>query len=115
MATSGDLQGSYDYYAWTLSESDAASGWELHLQGALGKSGSLTLSAPDGAQILTVYPDQLGAIDLYDLALEPGTYAIAIGAPSDTPSPYVLSAVAGTRPTTISSRMTCRTLPIRST
>jgi len=100
MATSGDLQGSYDYYAWTLSESDAASGWELHLQGALGKSGSLTLSAPDGAQILTVYPDQLGAIDLYDLALEPGTYAIAIGAPSDTPSPYVLSAVAGIRPTT---------------
>ena len=80
-----------------------------------GKSGSLTLSAPMAPRSSPCYPDQLGAIDLYDLALEPGTYAIAIGAPSDTPSPYVLSAVPGPVRRPISSRMTCRTLPIRST
>jgi hypothetical protein len=46
--TAGNLQDSDDTFAWSLSERDAESGWEIHAQVALGQRISLTMTGEDG-------------------------------------------------------------------
>jgi hypothetical protein len=99
-ATAGDAINSVDVYAWTLSDEDAALGWELHLRHALGQAMTLEITTePGGAPLVTAASGPLGRIDLYDLALAPGTYELTLGPASVASTPYTLSSNTGDRPT----------------
>jgi hypothetical protein len=100
IAIAGDLGQSYDYYTWTLSEDDAASGWELHAQGTLGDSLNLNISRQDGTQLLYASADDSGRIDLYDLVFAAGTYYLQVTPQSDHASPYLLRMTMAERPAT---------------
>jgi hypothetical protein len=77
--TAGDALETIDTYAWTLTDDEAALGWELHVQVALGQSISLTVTTdPLAPYLVSTASNQQGRIDLYDLALEPGTYFLQL-------------------------------------
>ena len=75
-ALSGILEAADEWYAWTLSDADAASGWELRLQSTVGLSGTVELYHPDGHSLVWQYTGPAGRAVLYDLALSPGIYRI---------------------------------------
>lgn len=98
-ALSGDLQKSADSYAWTLSEQDQERGWELHANGAAGKSMSIELVDPDGFSLVTLQAPSDGRIALYDLGLRAGTYLISVKYSASESLPYIIEMVeAGERP-----------------
>ena len=90
----GDLTGSIDQYAWTLSATDAARTWSLEADGPIGASLSLSLDGPDGTTLTTVTSDGFGRASLTDLRLAAGTYLVALEPASDTTQRYVLMATA---------------------
>ena len=71
---SGDLQGSVDDYAWTLTAEDATHTWELGLRSPVGSALYQTLVGPDGQQLATVKVGPDGLAVLHDLRLPAGTY-----------------------------------------
>ena len=97
-ALAGDLQGSEDWYAWTLSADDAKSGWELDGRSQVGESFSLELYDANQTRITSIYADQLGRVSLYDLALNAGTYFIHVGSSADSSRPYILQTSKSARP-----------------
>jgi hypothetical protein len=92
---SGDLQGSDDWYAWTLSKADAAKHWSLSLLTPMTESTYLNLLNAAGDQLASLQVDPAGRADLSDLGLEAGTYSIQITYQADHPLPYLLQAVGG--------------------
>jgi von Willebrand factor type A domain len=95
---SGDLQGSDDDLAWTLSSDDASQRWHLVIQTGITTDGQLELEQPSGDEIARVYvgPDGIG--ELRDLALKPGRYVLDIGQQSDGPETWIVSASPETGP-----------------
>lgn len=94
--TSGVLDTSYDFYAWTVSEADAQHGWELSLVGALGSAISLYLDDAQGLTLASVLSDASGRVTLRDLRLAAGTYILQ---PYGPPTLYVMAA----RPSDVAS------------
>ncbi|MGI8475215.1 MAG: hypothetical protein ACR2OO_02395, partial [Thermomicrobiales bacterium] len=97
-ALSGDLQGSEDWYGWTLSAAAAAKGWALSLAGPVGETLTLDLYDAGGLQLTSVTTDFQGHVLLPDLALPAGRYGLHIGSNADHPRPYALSAAEAARP-----------------
>ena len=95
-AVSGDLGGSADAYAWTLSADDAAQAWDLSVQDQVGAGVTMQLSGADGTQLVSAYAGPDGVATAYDLHLPAGTYQIYLGALGDGVHPYVLAATANT-------------------
>ena len=93
---SGDVQGSIDEYAWTLSPADAASSWELGLRAPVGSSIYENLLDPTGQQLASarVGPDGLAVIR--DLRLPAGAYTVSVTPVSTAPMPYVIHSEIGT-------------------
>jgi Mg-chelatase subunit ChlD len=87
-STNGDLAGSKDVYAWTVGPS--AERWLVELLVPLGETGTLTLTDATGATL--VQASDQGTVAAYDLALEPGRYALEVGPRSDDGRPYRLRA-----------------------
>jgi VWA domain-containing protein len=89
----GDLQGSRDWYRWSLSAADAGQRWRLVLQGPAGAG--LTLSMYDEQERLiaeaAAEPDGRAAID--DLGLAAGTWLVRVGPEQETPLAYSLTSV----------------------
>lgn len=94
---SGDMAGSWDVFAWTLTDEDAASGWELEVNAPINQSLSYSISRADTGEVLTSSYDQVHQV-LYDLALAPGTYWIQITTSSEAAARYTLSARPVQRP-----------------
>jgi hypothetical protein len=88
---SGLLDTTADYYAWTLSEADAANGWQVSLESDVGSNAFLSLSTNDGQTLAIVGVGPDGRTSLRDLKLSPGTYIIQ---PYGAATPYTLSATA---------------------
>ncbi|MDQ2683413.1 MAG: hypothetical protein M3Y37_07790, partial [Chloroflexota bacterium] len=86
----GDLFESSDFYAWTVSDDDARSGWAISILAALGTGPDLAITAEDGTRILYAYPDAQYRLSLFDLAFAPGKYSLAVGPNSTVPTPYLV-------------------------
>ena len=95
---SGDLQGSLDEYAWTLSPEDATHSWELGLRSPVGTSTYENLLAADGQQLASarVGPDGLAVI--HDLKLPAGTYLVSVTPSATSAAPYVIHSEVDTAP-----------------
>ena len=91
---SGDLSGSVDEYAWTVSKEDAARAWSLEADGQVGVSMYLSLEKPDGTVLTSQGADNDGRASLTDLKLASGKYIVRVEPAADTPRPYVLTAAA---------------------
>jgi Mg-chelatase subunit ChlD len=97
-SASGDLQGSDDYLAWTLSDQDANQRWHVTIQGEIEGNVALLLEKPNGTELVRTYLDADGRGELRDLALAAGTYELHIGYGSDTPLPWIVTATPETGP-----------------
>src|SRR4029079_13258239 len=96
-ALSGDLQGSEDWYAWTVGADDAKHDWELSLTGLVTNVPSINIIDQSGATVLNnIGGSSFGQLKLEDMALDAGTYFLRISNSPDIPAPYVVSAVAPT-------------------
>ncbi len=84
---SGDREGtSSDHVAWEITEPDQH--WDVSLQVPLGERAMLDLLDADGRALAAASDDS--QVTIYDLALEPGRYALRVREMRDGPSPYVL-------------------------
>ena len=95
---SGDLAGSYDEYAWTLSPEDAKQIWNLELDSVVGQGNSISLERPDGTTIVTRYSEPDGKVLMPDLRLAAGRYILYLSPKSDGPYPYALSVASAQSP-----------------
>ena len=93
-ALGGDLQGSEDLFAWTLSEADAAQLWEVTAQAAVGGSLTLGIQGPDGRILANVAASPGGdvRITLADLGFTAGTYLVRVSPAATGATPYTLAA-----------------------
>ncbi len=91
---SGDLGGTIDRYAWTVSAADAERVWTLGLDGPVGAPLSLALQTPSGTTLTSVASDAEGRADLTDLRLAPGRYIVDLEPAAAAPLVYVLRASA---------------------
>lgn len=92
-ALSADLQDSLDWYAWTLTEADAANTWQLTAQAALGNRIDLTLHDADGVRLASTSAGEAGTATLYDLQLPAGDYLLLVDGDRGELSPYLLSGI----------------------
>ncbi len=88
---SGDLIGADDYFAWTVSEADAAQRWRITAQLPLGERGYLYLYDSQASQVTYREVSTLGRIDLPALGLAGGDYRIRVATGRDYTTPYLLS------------------------
>jgi hypothetical protein len=94
IALSGDLAGSDDWFAWTLSAADAQQRWQLAVQGPIGANLSIRLADADGGEASADrVAESDGRATLYDLGLDPGTYLVRVSPGRDEPTPYALEAL----------------------
>lgn len=84
----GDLVGSADLFAWTVTLPGLH--WDLAARVPLGLPVWLELARADGTALARISTDT--SASLFDLALEPGGYVVRVGPASDASRPYVLSA-----------------------
>ncbi|GIW04525.1 MAG: hypothetical protein KatS3mg059_1145 [Thermomicrobiales bacterium] len=97
-ALSGDREGSDDYVAWTLNDRDAALGWELRAQSAVGEKFSFQLLDETGLTLASTEPAADGRATLYDLGLQPGTYVVRVSSASDSRLYTLEAASTGDKP-----------------
>ena len=69
---SGNLQGSDDWYSWTISKSDSLRQWRLRLEAPLTESITLYLRDASGNQLAAVGVDQAGYAEMNGLGLDCG-------------------------------------------
>lgn len=86
--TGGDLVGSADLFAWTVTRPGLR--WDLAARVPLGLPVWLELARADGTALARISSDT--SATLFDLALDPGGYVIRAGPSSDASRPYLLSA-----------------------
>ena len=84
----GDLEGSTDDYAWTIT--DGARHWDVELQVPLGEPAALEVIGSGGQRFGNVSVPSLAR--LYDLALPPGAYQVRVAPQASEARPYVLRA-----------------------
>jgi len=87
-SVSGDLDGSLDYYVWSVPESGER--WGLELQVPVGEAAALELRDPEGRIIDEMRTDTVARS--LDLQLAPGDYTIGVSPRAYEPTPYVVSA-----------------------
>ncbi len=91
---SGNLEGSVDYYKWTLTEEDAAKLWKISAQTQVGQELTVKLFASDGENVFTESVDENSHLTLYDIGLEAGSYTFVLGPASEDLTRYALQASA---------------------
>ena len=89
-AVSGDLVGSRDALAWTLSAEDASGMWRLEMSATPSIPASLELFGPDGSRLGYTPMDGAGTAAIHDLLLPQGTYTIWLTQMGAEPPRYVL-------------------------
>lgn len=94
-ALAGDQSESPDEIAWTIAQSDAARTWTLRYQKPIAVYSTLTLRANDGTQLGSWGPTASGLLEVPNLSLAAGTYAIALGSTSPEDGPYILEMIGG--------------------
>jgi hypothetical protein len=93
-AVSGDLAGSEDWFAWTLTEADAGQRWQLTAQGVIAEGVHIYVYPAEGGEALTrTVAGQTGRAALYDLGLDAGTYLIRVQPDAAGETDYALEAV----------------------
>lgn len=97
-ALSGDSAGSDDYYAWNLTPAEAARGWTLGGQTAIGQSLTVELLNASGATIALYSSDETGRVVIHDLVLPAGVTLIRVETGSGASDPYVLQAEPSDQP-----------------
>jgi hypothetical protein len=91
-ALTGTIDGNADVYRWTLSDADAASRWQVDLQGAQAGTVELALQAADGTRLASARTDGASQGHLYDLALPAGEYDLVLSSSSAEALGYLLAA-----------------------
>ncbi|MBX3031377.1 MAG: hypothetical protein KF809_14610, partial [Chloroflexi bacterium] len=93
---SGDLTGGSDFFAWTLSEADAARRWHLDLSSTPGNVSRLEFLTADGSLLDELSTSRAGDGRMWDLQLAAGTWMIRVVASSSDAVAYQLRAVEST-------------------
>jgi outer membrane protein OmpA-like peptidoglycan-associated protein len=94
LAAHGVLQGSEDFYAWSVDQPSARRRWTVKARIPLGVAATLDLRRADGAAIVArSSPSPDGELALFDLALSPGEYRIRLSPVAAVPTPYALRIV----------------------
>jgi outer membrane protein OmpA-like peptidoglycan-associated protein len=94
LAAHGVLQGSEDFYAWSVDQQSARRRWTVKARIPLGAAATLELRRADGAAIVArSSPSPDGELALFDLALSPGEYRIRLSPAVAVPTPYALRIV----------------------
>ena len=93
-AFSGDLEGSVDYYKWTLAEEDAAKLWKISAQTQVGQKLTVKLFSSSGENVFTESVGEDSHLILYDIGLEAGSYTFVLSPASESISRYTLQASA---------------------
>ncbi len=89
---SGNLEGSIDYYKWTLTEEDATKLWKISAQTQVGQELTVKLFASDGENVFTESVGEDNHLTLYDLGLEAGSYTFVLSPASEGSARYALQA-----------------------
>jgi hypothetical protein len=95
----GDLQGSYDHYLWTVTDTLAGIPLDLEAVGPIGKGLAVELQRHDGTPLKRMDgfdADGHGRMALRDLVLPAGEYLLRVMPFSDAPFPYRLEVVRST-------------------
>ncbi len=91
-AIAGNLQGSVDWFAWTMPAANANDWWQIELQAGLGQSPEIDLYNSDNQWIARARTDKSGRAIFYDLQLPASEYRLQIRGATDLSNPYQFSA-----------------------
>ncbi len=87
----GDAAGTQDVFAWTLTDEEAGTSWDISMRmpfAAVGSS-NVILSSMTGSMLAQAPVGPEGLARIYDLRLPPATYLVTVPAAAG-PQPYVL-------------------------
>ncbi|MCX6044334.1 MAG: VWA domain-containing protein [Chloroflexi bacterium] len=91
---SGNLNGSEDWYAWTLSDQAAQQRWQVRALVPLGEQVTLAIEDADHNQILSQDANERGQIDFGPLGLAAGSYYLRLSPAADHSLAYQLTLTA---------------------